>query len=66
MSGGEAGVATDVNYHQASDTIANPNLTAFEANTKAIAVAVTMYVKSFESLPPKGLARRGISATFGG
>lgn len=53
MFGGEAGVATDVNYHQAGDTVANLNLTAFEVNTKAIAVAVAMYAKSFESLPPK-------------
>jgi hypothetical protein len=64
--GGEAGVATDVNYHQASDTVANLNLTAFEVNTKAIAGAVAMYAKSFESLPPKSLARRGINAMFGG
>lgn len=53
MFGGEAGVATDVNYHQASDTVANLNLTVFEVNTKAIAAAVAMYAKSFESLPPK-------------
>jgi len=66
MFGGEAGVATDVNYHQADDTVANLNLTAFEVNTKVIATVVVMYAKSFESLPPKSLARRGISATFGG
>lgn len=66
MFGGKAEVATDVNYHQASDTVANLNLTAFEVNTKAIVVAVAVYVKSFESLPPKSLARRGISAKFEG
>jgi Zn-dependent M28 family amino/carboxypeptidase len=68
MFRGKAGVATDVNYYQAGDTVANLNLTAFEVNTKAIAVAVAMamYAKSFESLPPKSLVRRGISATFGG
>lgn len=66
MFGGEAGVAADVNYHQASDTVANLNLMAFEVNTKAIAAAEAMYAKSFGSLPPKSLERRGISATFGG
>ena len=58
MSGGEAGVATDVNYYQAGDTVANLNLTAFKVNTKAIAAAVAMYAKSFKLLPPKSLARR--------
>lgn len=55
---GEAGVATDVNYYQADDTVANLNLTTFKANTKVIVAAVAMCAKSFKLLPPKSLARR--------
>ncbi|KAJ8073769.1 hypothetical protein PM082_012047 [Marasmius tenuissimus] len=54
--GGEAGVAYDVNYHQAGDTIDNLALDALEANTKAIAHAVAVYGASFDSLPPKEAA----------
>ncbi|KAL0570300.1 hypothetical protein V5O48_011664 [Marasmius crinis-equi] len=53
LFGGEAGVAYDVNYHQAGDTIDNLARDALEANTKAIAHAVAVYGASFDSLPPK-------------
>ncbi|KAF9254562.1 putative leucine aminopeptidase 2 [Marasmius fiardii PR-910] len=56
--GGEAGVAYDVNYHQAGDTIDNLAHDAFEANTKAIAHAAAVYGASFESLPPKGAVQK--------
>lgn len=38
MFGGTAGVANDVCHHQAFDTIANVNVTAFDVNADAIAV----------------------------
>ncbi|KAF2471286.1 Zn-dependent exopeptidase, partial [Lindgomyces ingoldianus] len=56
--GGQAGVATDPNYHQAGDTVENLNMEAFVLNTKAIAAAVATYATTFESLPPKGLEKR--------
>lgn len=52
LFGGEAGVAYDVNYHQAGDNVTNLALDAFEWNTKAIAAAVAEYATSFESLGP--------------
>lgn len=51
--GGEAGVAYDVNYHQAGDNYTNLNFEAFVTNTKAIAASVAFYGTSFESLPPR-------------
>jgi carboxypeptidase Q len=67
--GGEAGIATDVNYHGAGDNVANLNMTAFVLNTKAIAASVATYATSFDSLPPKevvtkrGLRKRADAAT---
>ena len=63
--GGEAGVATDINYHGAGDNVANLNLTAFELNAKGIAAAVATYATSFASLPPKSLEKRGVAADLG-
>ncbi|KAF2491679.1 Zn-dependent exopeptidase [Lophium mytilinum] len=61
LFGGEAGVATDVNYHGAGDTVANLNMTAFVLNAKAIAAAVATYGTSFGSLPAKeAVAKRGL------
>lgn len=51
--GGDAGVAYDVNYHKAGDTIDNLNYDAFVTNSKAIAHSVATYAQSFDSLPPK-------------
>jgi carboxypeptidase Q len=53
LFGGAAGVAYDVNYHQAGDTYDNLNFEAFTVNSKAIAAAVAHYGSSFASLPPR-------------
>jgi Zn-dependent M28 family amino/carboxypeptidase len=55
LYGGKAGVAYDVNYHLAGDTIKNINMGAWIQNTKAIAHAVATYGRSFESL---GIGKR--------
>jgi Zn-dependent M28 family amino/carboxypeptidase len=65
MFGGEAGVALDINYHGAGDTVANLNMTAFVLHTKAIAASVATYATSFKSLPPKSLEKRNVAATMG-
>jgi phage terminase large subunit GpA-like protein len=48
--GGQAGVAYDINYHQAGDNVTNLNMDAFLANTKAIAHGVATYARSFSSV----------------
>ncbi len=48
--GGQAGVAYDVNYHAKGDTIANINMTAFDANIDVIANAVGTYAHDISSL----------------
>ncbi|KAL8733536.1 MAG: hypothetical protein Q9181_003535 [Wetmoreana brouardii] len=60
LFGGQAGVAYDVNYHGAGDNVQNLNLDAFLQNAKAIAHAVAVYGRSFETLPlrDEGLRRR--------
>ncbi|EOD52192.1 Glycoside hydrolase family 47 [Neofusicoccum parvum] len=59
--GGEAGVAYDVNYHGAGDTLDNLDMTAFVLNTQAIAHAVATYATSFDSLnQDAAVARRGV------
>ncbi|KAL8920996.1 MAG: hypothetical protein Q9172_004238 [Xanthocarpia lactea] len=57
LFGGQAGVAYDVNYHQAGDNVNNLNMDAFIQNDKAIAHAVATYGRSFESLPPRTLTK---------
>ncbi|EKG11208.1 Glycoside hydrolase family 47 [Macrophomina phaseolina MS6] len=60
--GGEAGVAYDVNYHAAGDTLDNLDFTAFVLNTQAIAHAVATYATSFESLNQEAaVAKRGVT-----
>lgn len=49
--GGEAGVAYDINYHQAGDTVDNLALDAFLWNTQAIADAVARYATDFGDIP---------------
>lgn len=56
LFGGEAGVAHDVNYHQAGDNFTNLNFDAFILNTKAIAHTVATLGKSLEGFPAKTLA----------
>ncbi|KAK7550239.1 hypothetical protein IWX49DRAFT_235966 [Phyllosticta citricarpa] len=57
--GGQAGVATDANYHAAGDTTDNLNATAFLVNTQGIAHAVATYGRSFDSI----LARNSTTKT---
>jgi hypothetical protein len=51
LFGGTAGVAYDVCYHQACDTIANPNLTALDVNADAIADSTARYAFDLTSIP---------------
>jgi Zn-dependent M28 family amino/carboxypeptidase len=53
MFGGQAGVAYDINYHSASDTVANCNATAWTVMTGAIAHMTAFYARSWESIPPR-------------
>ncbi|MEU0158524.1 M28 family peptidase [Streptomyces sp. NPDC006261] len=48
--GGEAGVAFDVNYHAAGDTLKNINMKAFDINIDVIANAVGTYAHDLGSL----------------
>lgn len=52
MFGGTAGLAYDVNYHQAGDTIENIAWDAFLLNTKAIANSVALYATDLSKIPP--------------
>ncbi|MEI8407235.1 MULTISPECIES: M28 family metallopeptidase [unclassified Kribbella] len=51
LFGGTAGVAYDACYHQACDTIANPNLTALDINSDAIADSTARYAFNLTSIP---------------
>ncbi|WP_433161531.1 M28 family metallopeptidase [Kribbella sp. CA-247076] len=51
LFGGTAGVAYDVCYHQACDTLANPNLTALDVNADAIADSTARYAFNLTSIP---------------
>ncbi len=51
LFGGTAGVAYDICYHQACDTIANPNLTALDINADAIADSTARYAFNLTSIP---------------
>ncbi|TCO34552.1 aminopeptidase Y [Kribbella steppae] len=51
LFGGTAGVAYDICYHQACDTIANPNLTALDVNADAIADSTARYAFNLTSIP---------------
>lgn len=53
LFGGQAGVAYDINYHEAGDNVANLNVGAWIVMTKAIAHMTAFYARSFETLPPK-------------
>jgi aminopeptidase Y len=53
LFGGTAGVAYDVCYHQACDTITNVNATALDVNSDAIADSVARYAFSLRSIPPR-------------
>ncbi|TDD17461.1 M28 family peptidase [Kribbella turkmenica] len=51
LFGGTAGVAYDACYHQACDTIANPNLTALDVNADAIADSTARYAFNLTAIP---------------
>jgi Zn-dependent M28 family amino/carboxypeptidase len=51
LFGGTAGVAYDICYHQACDTIANPNMTALDVNADAIADSVARYAFNTTAIP---------------
>jgi Zn-dependent M28 family amino/carboxypeptidase len=65
MFGGVAGEPTDANYHGAGDTVDNLDMGAYELHAKGIAAAVATYTTTFESLPPKSLAKRGLAKGVG-
>ncbi|GAB2629294.1 aminopeptidase [Paractinoplanes abujensis] len=51
LFGGTAGVAYDVCYHQACDTITNVNLTALDVNADAIADSVARFAFNTKAIP---------------
>ena len=51
LFGGTAGVAYDVCYHQACDTLANPNMTALDVNADAIADSVARFAFNTTAIP---------------
>jgi len=53
LFGGQAGVAYDVCYHQACDTIANVNVDAIDHNSDAIAHAILTYGMSTKTVNGK-------------
>ena len=52
--GGKAGEPFDKNYHQAGDTLANCNMDAWMANTRAIANSIAIYAMDLTGIPPRG------------
>lgn len=56
--GGEAGVAYDINYHGAGDTVANLNVGAWIQNTKGAAHAIATYALSTDGIPKRPELRR--------
>jgi Zn-dependent M28 family amino/carboxypeptidase len=57
--GGTAGVAYDVCYHQACDTVTGVNVQAIDEMSDAVAHATITYAKSIDSLSTSPLARVG-------
>ncbi|MFB4283345.1 M28 family metallopeptidase [Nonomuraea sp. MTCD27] len=53
LFGGTAGVAYDVCYHQACDTIANVNATALDVDADAIADSVARFAFNLRAIPPR-------------
>ncbi|MFI0353108.1 M28 family peptidase [Actinomadura sp. 9N407] len=56
LFGGTAGVAYDVCYHVACDTLANANQTALDVNADAIADSTARYAFSTRSIPDRNRA----------
>ncbi|GAA4975561.1 aminopeptidase Y [Nonomuraea thailandensis] len=53
LFGGTAGVAYDVCYHQACDTLANVNATALDVDSDAIADSVARFAFNLRAIPPR-------------
>ena len=53
LFGGQAGVAYDINYHGAGDTVSNNNGTAWLINSKAIAHTVALFGTSWKGFPTR-------------
>ncbi|MEU5881097.1 M28 family metallopeptidase [Spirillospora sp. NPDC047279] len=53
LFGGQAGVAYDICYHLACDTIGNVNLTALDVNADAIADSAARYAFNTSSIPDR-------------
>ncbi|WP_233510521.1 M28 family metallopeptidase [Actinomadura craniellae] len=53
LFGGQAGVAYDVCYHLACDTLANVNTTALDVNADAIATATVTFAFNTAQIPPR-------------
>ncbi|MBG0566525.1 M28 family peptidase [Actinoplanes sp. NEAU-A11] len=51
LFGGTAGVAYDICYHLACDTIANPNMTALDVNADAIADSTARFAFNTTAIP---------------
>ena len=65
--GGTAGVAFDVCYHEACDTISNINMTALDFNSDSIANATATYAFDLTGIPDRALNRMAAHAPdFGG
>ena len=68
LFGGQAGVAYDVNYHQAGDNVDNLAEDAFLINSKAIANSVAKYAVSWGKIPkptaPKSTRRAELHKYF--
>ncbi|MBO3749870.1 M20/M25/M40 family metallo-hydrolase [Streptosporangiaceae bacterium NEAU-GS5] len=56
LFGGTAGVAYDVCYHQACDTIANINATALDIDSDAIADSVARFAFDLHAIPSRTVA----------
>ncbi|MFI9558603.1 M28 family peptidase [Nonomuraea endophytica] len=56
LFGGQAGVAYDVCYHLACDTIANINMTALDVDSDAIADSTTRYAFNLNGIPQHSAA----------
>ncbi|RJL32717.1 M28 family metallopeptidase [Bailinhaonella thermotolerans] len=56
LFGGQAGVAYDVCYHQACDTMANVNLTALDVDSDAIADSTARFALNLRAIPPRPAA----------
>ncbi|MEO3875662.1 M28 family metallopeptidase [Nonomuraea sp. B12E4] len=62
LFGGTAGVAYDICYHQACDTIANVNATALDVDSDAIADSVARFAFNLRAIPARSSAARAAAA----